>query len=366
MLKQLVNIFSLSTFLFFTTLQADTLFVTNLNDSGTGSLREAITNATSFDTIECDSALSGTISLESPLPTISIPMFINGPDSKAVTVDGNGDAMFDVQAYFVFITKLNLSNGIQSGGGGIVTVDLNHSITLTDLTVTISEDTDGENPLLATIDGQINLSDVTFSTDEINAVYLDTGNLAIESTGSSQVVVNGSGQVVTAGTGTIEIIAGASPADLTIIANDGPTVIFSGTTSNSVVINDGGFLYGNFTTPNVASGGTLKPGTPTTIGTCISTGDTYQSSDATLQIKIDPSGDTDEYLIGGAMYMIGGTLTLLPESGTYLENTVYSFLLTEGGLVGEFDTVTYIPGLYYDVVYNLHSIDIVITDTSTI
>ena len=366
MFKPIIKFFCFSIFLFFSTLDGATLLVTNLNDTGAGTLRKAINNATPYDTIQFNSELAGTIYLNSPLPKISDSLTINGPSSQAVTIDGNGNSIFNIKAPFVTISKLNLSNGIRSKGGGAVVVNLNHTVTLDNLNITISEEADGLNPLLASLDGQINLSNVTFSSTALNGVYLDGGNLAVISSNSSQVVVDGSGQVATFGSGNVEIIPTSRPLNITIIANEGPRTHFSGRTLDSVVINPGGHLYGNFTTPNVANTGTLEPGTPTAIGTCVSTGDAYHTSEATLQIKIDPAGNTDQYLVGGALYLTGGTLTILPENGTYTEGTVYTFLWTEGGVVGAFNTITPVPGLDFALNYHLHSIDIVIRNTSTI
>jgi hypothetical protein len=52
-------------------LAAATLTVLNTNDSGAGSLRQAITNANPGDTINATPGLSGTITLLSNLPPVN-------------------------------------------------------------------------------------------------------------------------------------------------------------------------------------------------------------------------------------------------------------------------------------------------------
>jgi hypothetical protein len=83
-------------------LQAAQYTVTNTNDSGPGSLREAITLANQsdeFDTIVFDSGVTGTISLASglgigPPPWYYFPLAaglaIVGPGSDKLTIQGGG------------------------------------------------------------------------------------------------------------------------------------------------------------------------------------------------------------------------------------------------------------------------------------
>ncbi len=69
---------------------AQTFTVTSLADSGTGTLRAAITTANSSpgSTIIFQSGLMGTISLASSLPTIAADMTVSGPGAKSIAIDG--------------------------------------------------------------------------------------------------------------------------------------------------------------------------------------------------------------------------------------------------------------------------------------
>ncbi|MFO0846309.1 MAG: hypothetical protein U0797_28695 [Gemmataceae bacterium] len=66
-----------------------TLTVLNINDSGTGSLRQAILDATAGDTIAFQPGLTGTIPLSDTL-TLDKNLIISGPGRDRLTVSGGG------------------------------------------------------------------------------------------------------------------------------------------------------------------------------------------------------------------------------------------------------------------------------------
>ena len=105
--------------------RAATIAVTNTNDSGTGSLRQAIATANAGDTIHFDSALSGA----------SIHLLSTLTLSKSVTIDGSalasqpaisGDDLYRVfyidPGITVTLDSLIIAHGespFGSSGGGI-------------------------------------------------------------------------------------------------------------------------------------------------------------------------------------------------------------------------------------------------------
>jgi hypothetical protein len=118
----------LLTLLYAGTARAQTFTVTNTNDSGTGSLREAIerANATAgADEIVFADGVSGTIILGSTLPTISDPegLFIDGGGD--VTVSGN-DAVRVLEVgsgAMLTLSSLTITEGFAdegADGGGIL------------------------------------------------------------------------------------------------------------------------------------------------------------------------------------------------------------------------------------------------------
>src|SRR3954470_23504428 len=103
---------------------AATITVTNTNDSGPGSLRQALTAANDGDTINF--AVTGTITLTSGGLSINKNIIISGPGPDQLSVDGN-------QALFVFgvfpgraatisgLTVRNAESGILNDGIVVVT-----------------------------------------------------------------------------------------------------------------------------------------------------------------------------------------------------------------------------------------------------
>lgn len=105
---------------------ANTYTVTNLNDSGTGSLRAAIASATSSnndDTINFTSGLTGTITLASSTLAITTSLAITGPGASSLAISGgNSFEVFSIGGGItVNISGLTIQNGSSgsTNGGGI-------------------------------------------------------------------------------------------------------------------------------------------------------------------------------------------------------------------------------------------------------
>ena len=118
--------------------RAATITVTNTNDSGPGSLRQAIADANDGDTI--DFGVTGTIILSTGELLVDKSIIINGPGSDHLTVDGNhASRVFQVQVGgggTATIAGLAITNGNAENdwGGGIY----NESSMLTVSNCTIS------------------------------------------------------------------------------------------------------------------------------------------------------------------------------------------------------------------------------------
>jgi hypothetical protein len=96
----------------------------NLNDSGPGSLRQAILDTPAGGTVDFQPGLTGTITLTSGELLIDKDLAIAGPGAEVLTVSGNNAArVFEIAATFtVDISGLTIANGRGSAanGGGIV------------------------------------------------------------------------------------------------------------------------------------------------------------------------------------------------------------------------------------------------------
>lgn len=99
------------------------IVVQNTNDSGAGSLREALANANPGDTIDL-TGLTGTITLTTGQLEIEDAVTIQGPGASALAISGNNASrvfsMFDdLSGGTVTISGLTITGGNDDHGGGV-------------------------------------------------------------------------------------------------------------------------------------------------------------------------------------------------------------------------------------------------------
>src|SRR5215467_8192070 len=104
-------------------LPANIILVTNTNDSGPGSLRDALAVANDGDTIDA-TGVSGTILLTTGELQITHDVTINGPGAENLAVNGNATfRVFNNLGLNASISGLTIINGRvadATGGGGIL------------------------------------------------------------------------------------------------------------------------------------------------------------------------------------------------------------------------------------------------------
>ncbi len=238
--------------------------VINLNDSGTGSLRQAITNANinpGNDAIFFQAGLTGTINLTNGQLSITDSVVIHGHGAKVLAISGNNASRIFVidpgTLGTVDISGLTIKNGNEtSGNGGGGMIIHNGTVTISDCTLTNNSANTGGGGggirkygpgwlkvVNTTISGNIALDEfgqgqgegggirtdqdtltINFSTISGNSaangggISFDDGRLTISnSTLTGNSAVNGGGGIFTAGGDLFlenSIIAGNSgPAD---------------------------------------------------------------------------------------------------------------------------------------------------------
>jgi hypothetical protein len=202
-----------------------TLTVQNNYDSGTSSLRAAISTAHNGDTIVFAHSLNGqTITLTTGKFLLNRSITIAGPGADQLTISGNhASRVFEVAARTtVTLSGLTISNGQANSGGGI-----NNSGTLTISACTLS------NNLAPTSTGggiyNFGALTVTSSTISGNTAYDDGGG--IYNVGTA--IVNGGSTL----TGNSAFAGGA------IYAGSGTVTISASTLSNNSATYGGGGVY---------------------------------------------------------------------------------------------------------------------------
>ena len=101
--------------------RASTYTVSSLSDSGSGSLRAAITSANSDPGSTINITAQGSIVEESPLPAITANMTINGPGTEWSYISGNNAyPIFVIDAATVSLNNLYLIDGYNIEDGGSI------------------------------------------------------------------------------------------------------------------------------------------------------------------------------------------------------------------------------------------------------
>ena len=164
-------------------LQAATITVTNTNDSGPNSLRQALANANDRDTINF--AVTGTIGLTSGELLVDKNVTISGPGTAILSVDGNFTSrVFHIgSGKTVSISGLTLTNGSagSENGGGILN---DHAILTMDSCVLLNSgafsrgggiynDGSGGSAALTILNSTVTLNGATYAG---GGIYNDADN----------------------------------------------------------------------------------------------------------------------------------------------------------------------------------------------
>jgi hypothetical protein len=187
--------------------------VTNLNDSGPGSLRQAIIDTPTTGTVDFADGLSGTIVLTSAPLTINKILTIDGPGASVITVSGNhARQVFNILApWTVAISELTIANGNVGGGVNGGGFSNGGALTITGCTFSgnVANDWDGGGIYNT---GNLIVTNSIFNGNSTNANsggggIANTGNLTVTNSifSSNSTGSYGGGGIYNTNTGTVTV-----------------------------------------------------------------------------------------------------------------------------------------------------------------
>ncbi len=210
---------------------ATALTVSNLNDSGPGSLRRTIADSTAGGTIKFN--VTGTITLTSGQLTIDKDLTIQGHGASSLSISGNNASrVLEISSTStVAISGVTIKDGSSASGGGVVN---NGTLSLSDSTVTGNTATTGDGG------GIFNIGTLTLARSTVR------GNTASGSgsTGGAGIINSGTTTVTNStisgnsGTGN-----GNSSGAGIYNYNEGAVTIANSTISKNSASNTGGGLF---------------------------------------------------------------------------------------------------------------------------
>ena len=127
---------------------AATITVTSTADSGAGSLRQAVADASAGDTVDFNLTYPATITLTSGDININKDLTITGrANPRDIVIDGNAnDYIFACRNGHTYnISGLTVSNGLHASGGGIYVVNNDTRLNLSNCVVTACATTATDN-----------------------------------------------------------------------------------------------------------------------------------------------------------------------------------------------------------------------------
>ena len=281
--------------------------VTNLNDAGAGSLRDAIATTPPGGTVDFQSGLSGTITLTSGELLVNKNLTIAGPGADVITVSGNhAFRVFDIRASVTAaIARLTITDGTNGFGGGVYN---GGTLTVTDSTLSGNAAIDMGGGIYN--GGTLTVTDSTLSGNSTSAAS-NFGGGGIANVAQTMTVTAStfSGNAASFGAG---------------IANyQGAVTVTTSTFSGNSAIYQGGGIenYGEVTvtdsslSANVANsgGGVYNGGTLTVTASTLSGNTTEKGGgiyNASVSVPVRVTASTLSGNSGGGVYNAYGTVTV--------------------------------------------------------
>ena len=292
--------------------------VNNTDDSGTGSLRQAIIDAnsdTSHDIIDFN--VTGVVTLESPLPPITETLTISGPGAGQLAVSGNdAHRVFSVtDGVAVTITGLTVRGGNVSGNGaGIWSAGEVHLSAVRILSNTASSWGGG----LYVNDGSATLTGthvVSNSASYGGGMYVDEGSATLNVSGGkiegNEVSNNGGGVSVRMGNATL---TGTQVVSNSAGSGGGGVYVFA---SWATLNMNGGRIEGNEASDNgggmhVTYGSATLSGTQVVSNSAGSSGSGVYIAEDSATLNVNGGRiEGNEASFGGGVHINNGDATLI-------------------------------------------------------
>jgi parallel beta-helix repeat protein len=295
-----------------------TFTVTNLNDSGAGSLRQAIIDANTLagaDTIQFQSTLAGTITLTSGELAITDSLTINGLGSSNLTVSGNNSSrIFNIDdgsgATFIDVTLsgMTLTGGNAVDGGAIF--DDGEKLTITDAVITgNTASANGGGVFTSYYDGLLTIQNTIISGNTAAAgggIFSDDGDFNIQSSkisGNTATTGNGGGIFIDDTEGDF--------LDPSVIEN---SII----TGNSAGSDGGGIYFDDTDTPIEIRNSTISGNTAGDDGA----GAYIRGADYSITFENSEISGNTATGVGGGIYLYGSsTASVILQQSVVANNT---------------------------------------------
>jgi hypothetical protein len=336
-----------------------TITVTNTNDSGAGSLRDAMTlaaaDAPTSDVIQFSNSTAGgavnfydgtqhTIMVSSAvLPTIVGPLTITGPEANQLTINGGGvGRIFTDSGPSFSISGVTLTGGVVAGAGGVVDLTAaNENLTITNSVITGNSATGRGAVVYHLSGGTVTITGTTVSGNSSSGGVLwmnesSTGGGALVLTNSSVVnnLSSGNGGAIGFYYGGPLTITGSSITGNSTSGIGGAAYVWGSPTSsttitNSTIANNTGSTGGAF---NMDSGASSLTATSTTFYGNVATGGNggaiYNSG--TGAITLDNSILSGNSATTGAAIYTSSTTATVGAAYSAIDDTT-GFTLTDNG-----------------------------------
>ncbi|MFN3426952.1 MAG: choice-of-anchor Q domain-containing protein [Candidatus Thermochlorobacter sp.] len=240
------------------------LTVTNTNNAGAGSLRQAVQDAASGDTVYFQTGFSGTITLTSPI-TIDKNLLIDGHHGTngMVTISGGGNTrIFEITAGNVELFNLIFENASGSTAGGAIRATAAGSLVIDTCTFRNNSSTSGSGgAIFSNALDTLTVKNTTFSNN-VNAVehagFVTMENVTLANNTGTQVITTATG-------GTLSLmnctIFDNPTTNENLLVATGGTVTATNTIFQSMRISGTVNVFNCvvFLAPNVLSGGVYSP-----------------------------------------------------------------------------------------------------------